>query len=96
VEADGVRIVMHDIVRRREPGLEELRRTAQDLRTYAWQTNEARGSFARTLQCQGSDLVCTLASAMQIERWTGGAQLSQDVQRFLLELGARGLQGGRR
>lgn len=96
VDADGVRIVMHGIARRCEPGLDELRRAAQDVRTYAWQTDNARGSFARTLERHGSNLVCTLASPMHIERWPSGEPLACDMRRFLLELGARGLVGGRR
>ena len=88
------RIVLFGIMQLHDPKLKELRRAAQELRTYGWQTEEARGNFVKTLERQGPTLVCTLASPVQIERWPGGEQLCCDVQRFLVELGHRTLVHG--
>lgn len=89
VDGDNVRIVVHGIARLREPRLDELRRAVRNLRTYAWQTDGARGSYVRTVERHGSDLVCTLVSRVQIERWPEGEQLYCEVQRFLIGLGRR-------
>ena len=93
-DAGGARIVLFGIMQLHDPKLKELRRAAQELRTYGWQTEEARGNFVKTLERQGPTLVCTLASPVQIERWPGGEQLCCDVQRFLVELGHRTLVHG--
>lgn len=93
-DAEGARIVLHGITHLHDPEFKELRHAAQELRTYGWQTDEARGSLVRTVERQELNLVCTLASPRQIERWPGGEQLCCDVQRFLVELGRRTLEHG--
>ena len=95
VDADGARIVLHGLLRVRHPALGELRHAAQEHLTYAWQTGDARGSFVKTLERRGPELVCTLVSPKRIERWPGGEQLCCNVRRFLVDLGRQRLVDGR-
>lgn len=95
LDDDGDRIVVHGLMRLRDQGLGELRHAVQEHLSYAWQTDGVRGSFVKTLERQGPDLVCTLVRPMRIERWPGGEQLCCDVRGFLVDLGRRGLMDGR-
>ena len=78
----GMRETLH-------PEIGHLSVAALNVRTYRWQLDGQRGSFVRSIDFEGNDLIFTTASISTIARWPQGDDLGWQVKAFFARLRTR-------
>lgn len=90
-EIDGStwRFIVTGVQKTLDPEIRQLSVAALNVRTYGWQLDGQRGSFIRSVDFEGDDLIFTVASFATILRWPQGDDLGWQVKAFFARLRTR-------